>query len=102
MGKASRIMVNDGPLRQPLMDYLLQTGRNEHYDARGTENPEAVTGNGRSLEFTHTPYSAGDRIEAMKHATQQAEVRRRCSSQPTQVSGQKLASSHRIASVITR
>jgi len=73
--RAGRIMVNDGPLRQPLLDYLLQTGHNEHYDARGTENSAAVTGAAKHLEFNPPPY--GDRIEAMRHATQQADMRRR-------------------------
>lgn len=78
--KAAHIMVHDGPLRQPLLDYLFQTGKNEHYDARGTENPVAVTGLARNLEFSVPDAALGDRIDAMKHATAQADERRMWSS----------------------
>jgi len=78
--KAAHIMVHDGPLRQPLLDYLFQTGTNEHYDARGTENPVAVTGLARNLEFSVPDAALGDRIDAMKHATAQADERRLWSS----------------------
>lgn len=76
--RAARLTVHDGPLRQPLLDYLAQTGQNEVYDARGTENPAAVTGAARNLEF-HVPShvgNSGDRVEAMKQAILQADLRR--------------------------
>eukprot|EP00971_Amphidinium_carterae_P085310 1687597-Amphidinium_carterae.1 len=38
-----RTEVVDGPLRQPLMDYLLHTGKNEVYDTKGLENPSEVS-----------------------------------------------------------
>lgn len=75
--KAAHIMVHDGPLKQPLLDYLMQTGKNEHYDARGTENPVAVTGEARKMEFKVPATALDDRIDAMKHATAQASARRR-------------------------
>lgn len=80
---AASIMVHDGPLRQPLLDYLMQTGKNEHYDARGTENPAAVTGMARNLDFAVPATQIGDRIGAMKHATVQADLRRRAASGET-------------------
>jgi len=81
--RAAVISVVDGPLHQPLLDYLLQTGRNENYDMRGTENPCAVTGVGRQLEFlVENPTNIGDpeeasRMEAMRQATMQADLRQR-------------------------
>jgi len=72
---AAGIMVHDGPLRQPLFDYLVVTGINEHYDARGTENPSAVTGYARSLSLSL--YDTDDRIDAMRHATAVADMRQR-------------------------
>jgi len=73
--RAARVLVLDGPLRQPLLDYLLQTGVNEHYDARGTENPTAVTGMARNLEFRVPLNASNDRVEAMRQAAAQAEIR---------------------------
>jgi len=81
--RAAHIMVHDGPLKQPLLDYLMQTGLNEHYDARGTENPVAVTGEARKIEFEVPATALGSamsedsRLDAMKHATAQAVVRRK-------------------------
>uniref|UniRef100_A0A7S1RL68 Uncharacterized protein n=1 Tax=Alexandrium catenella TaxID=2925 RepID=A0A7S1RL68_ALECA len=72
--RASRIVVSDGSLRQPLLDYLLQTGQNESYDQRGTENPAGVEGAGKIIDF-NVAFS-GDRMIEMKHATIQAEMRR--------------------------
>jgi len=86
---ASRMMVSDGPLLQPLLDYLLQTGENEHYDIKGTENPAAVTGLGRRLEFNTKSKDPNDRVEAMLQATLQAEMRRKVSSQPLQAATAK-------------
>jgi len=74
--KASMVMVHDGPLRQPLLDYMSQSGKNEHYDARGTENPVAVSGHAKRLEYAVETAALGDRIEAMKAATSQASARR--------------------------
>lgn len=71
---ASRIVVCDGSLRQPLLDYLLQTGQNESYDQRGTENKAGVEGAGKIIDF-NVAFS-GDRMIEMKHATIQAEMRR--------------------------
>lgn len=76
--KCSRIMVHDGSLRQPLMDYLLQNGKNESYDHRGTENPAAVTGAGKYLDFNVAP--TDDRLTSMNLATLQAQARRMCGS----------------------
>jgi len=73
--QARRILVVDGPLQQPLLDYLAQTGRNEQYDKRGTENPESLTPAARMLEFNIL--ETGDRIDAMRHAKMQADLRRR-------------------------
>jgi len=81
--RAAAISVVDGPLHQPLLDYLLQTGRNENYDMRGTENPAAVTGVGRQIDFlVENPTKTGNpeeasRIEAMWQATMQADLRQR-------------------------
>lgn len=75
--KTSMVMVHDGPLRQPLLDYLSQSGKNEHYDARGTENPVEVSGHARKLEYAVTKHALGDRIHAMKAATSQAVARRK-------------------------
>lgn len=72
---ASRITVCDGSLRQPLLDYLMVTGQNENYDQRGTENAAGVAGAGKYLDF-NVAFS-GDRMIEMKHATIQAEMRRR-------------------------
>mmetsp|Transcript_35607 Transcript_35607/g.75815 ORF Transcript_35607/g.75815 Transcript_35607/m.75815 type:complete len:331 (-) Transcript_35607:203-1195(-) len=71
--RAARITVCDGSLRQPLLDYLMQTGQNENYDERGTENPVGVTGAGKYLDF-NVPLT-DDRMIAMKHAKIQAEIR---------------------------
>lgn len=72
--RASQILVCDGSLRQPLLDYLLQTGQNECYEQRGTENTAAVAGAGKMIDF-NVAFS-GDRMIEMKHATIQAEMRR--------------------------
>lgn len=72
--RATRITVCDGPLRQPLLDYLLQTGQNESYDQRGTENIAGVSGAAKLLDFNVAP--TGDRIYAMKSAMIQADLRR--------------------------
>jgi len=72
---ASRITVCDGSLRQPLLDYLMVTGQNENYDQRGTENAAGVEGAGKYIDF-NVAFS-GDRMIEMKHATIQAEMRRR-------------------------
>lgn len=83
--RAARVMVCDGSLRQPLFDYLLQTGMNEQYDQRGTENPAGVTGAAKHLEFNVIP--TADRLVAMQNATIQAEVRRRAQGgEPTRMS----------------
>mmetsp|Transcript_55055 Transcript_55055/g.128814 ORF Transcript_55055/g.128814 Transcript_55055/m.128814 type:complete len:231 (-) Transcript_55055:94-786(-) len=71
--QAARIMVSDGPLLQPILDYLLATGQNEHYDHRGTSNPAAVRGFGRNLEFAGMP---SDRLEAMRMASLEHSFRR--------------------------
>mmetsp|Transcript_12323 Transcript_12323/g.27985 ORF Transcript_12323/g.27985 Transcript_12323/m.27985 type:complete len:249 (-) Transcript_12323:108-854(-) len=70
---AVRIMVNDGPLMQPILDYLLGSGQNEHYDHRGSSNPGAVRGFGRGVEMAGNP---SDRLEAMRLASLEASVRR--------------------------
>jgi len=82
---ASVLIVHDGPLHQPLFDYLLQTGLNEAYDSRGTLNSFALTGVAKNLEFA-VPAEAdiykasdGDRLEAMGHAKAQADARKRVS-----------------------
>jgi hypothetical protein len=75
--KCSMVMVHDGPLRQPLLDYMAQSGKNEHYDARGTENPVAVSGHAKRLEYSVDQAALGDRIHAMKAATAQATARRK-------------------------
>mmetsp|Transcript_43787 Transcript_43787/g.79958 ORF Transcript_43787/g.79958 Transcript_43787/m.79958 type:complete len:274 (-) Transcript_43787:64-885(-) len=91
---ASRMMVTDGPLLQPLLDYMLQTGQNEHYDTKGTENPAAVTGAGRRLEFYFGNHNnPNDRVEAMMQATMQAEMRRKVSSQSPQATTRATVSS---------
>merc|ERR1711957_131961 len=79
---ASRILVNDGPLRQPLLDYMMQTGSNEHYDTQGTENPEQVTGLGKHMSFARPGGPDDDRLQAMKDATAQANFRRMLSVPP--------------------
>jgi hypothetical protein len=83
--RAARIAVLDGSLQQPLFDYLLQTGKNEQYDQRGTENPAGVSGAAKNLEFNIAP--TGDRILEMRNALLQAEVRRRAQGgEPTRMS----------------
>jgi hypothetical protein len=74
------VMVQDGPLWQPLLDYLMQTGINEYYDLRGTENPLAVTGSARNLDFGGIgpeikTADTDDRISAMQVATAEASLR---------------------------
>lgn len=89
--RGARLTVKDGPLAQPLLDYLLQTGLNESYDQRGTENPGGVTGAAKFLDFVAAPtgpapavldldIDEGDRLASMKQATMEAEVRRRAGS----------------------
>jgi len=88
---AAGIIVNDGPLKQPLFDYLLQTGVNEHYDARGTENPTAVTGAASDLEFfvPAMVYAASlrhateeERFACMEQAARQADLRHAAANRP--------------------
>jgi len=73
--RAAQILVCDGSLRQPLLDYLLQNGKNESYDQRGTENVAGATGLGKYLDFNVAP--TGDRIVEMNQATFQAQARQR-------------------------
>lgn len=81
--RSARIMVEDGPLKQPLLDYLMETGRNEQYDVRGTENFGAVPHAGKMMSFVvdgqaPTRGSCDDqKIDAMKQATFQADMRKR-------------------------
>lgn len=77
--RAARIIVCDGPLRQPLLDYLLQSGQNESYDQRGTENVAGVTGPAKYLDFNSAP--TGDRLSEMNMAMRQAAARRQASGQ---------------------
>jgi len=72
---ASGLMVNDGPLQQPLFDYLMQTGKNECYDTHGTENPGLLTGAAKMLEFLVPETVLSDRYEAMQAAKAQAKWR---------------------------
>lgn len=74
---AGGIMVQDGPLCQPLWDYLLQTGLNEQYDEQGTENPSAVTGAARNLDCGFPRWGSHERIDAMRCAVVEAEIRQR-------------------------
>eukprot|EP00930_Biecheleria_cincta_P043589 TRINITY_DN29916_c0_g1_i1.p1 TRINITY_DN29916_c0_g1~~TRINITY_DN29916_c0_g1_i1.p1 ORF type:complete len:331 (+),score=78.30 TRINITY_DN29916_c0_g1_i1:69-1061(+) len=75
--RAARIIVCDGSLRQPLLDYLLQSGQNESYDQRGTENVAGVTGPAKYLDFNSKP--TGDRLSEMNMAMVQAAARRQAS-----------------------
>lgn len=75
--RAARIIVCDGSLRQPLLDYLLQNGQNESYDQRGTENVAGVTGPAKYLDFNSKP--TGDRLSEMNMAMVQAAARRQAS-----------------------
>lgn len=80
--RSARIMVEDGPLRQPLLDYLLETGRNEQYDVRGIESHGAASHAGMLsfvVESQASTRGSGDdqKIGAMKQATLQAELRQR-------------------------
>lgn len=75
-------MVEDGPLRQPLLDYLMETGRNEQYDIRGIESHGAASHAGMlsfMVESQASTRGSGDdqKISAMKQATLQAEMRQR-------------------------
>lgn len=72
---ASGLMVNDGPLQQSLFDYLMQTGKNEYYDTRGTENRGVLTGAAKNLEFLVPETVLCDRHEAMRAAKAQANLR---------------------------
>lgn len=82
--RASRLRVCDGSLQQPLLDYLLQTGQNESYDERGTENIAIVTGDGRLLDFNIAPTE--DRLLEMRSATIQADMRRNAGGEFARVS----------------
>lgn len=72
--RAAHFTVCDGSLRQPLLDYLMQTGKNESYDERGTENIAVVEGAGKFLDFNIA--GTEDRILEMRSATIQADMRR--------------------------
>jgi len=74
---ATGIMILDGPLQQPLWDYLMQTGLNENYDMRGTENPAAVSGAARNLDLGFPSSNSNERIDAMRHAVVEADLRHR-------------------------
>mmetsp|Transcript_29425 Transcript_29425/g.63803 ORF Transcript_29425/g.63803 Transcript_29425/m.63803 type:complete len:295 (-) Transcript_29425:324-1208(-) len=82
--RGSFFSVCDGPLRQPLMDYLLHTGRNESYDERGTENIAIVEGPGKYLDFHIAP--TDDRILEMRNAMYQADLRRSASASSRRIS----------------
>merc|ERR1719321_1154147 len=74
--RASRIIVVDGPLHQPILDYLFHSGINEHYESAGTENTTSPGWLGKALEFQVPPMHPEDRISAMRQAAAQAEYRR--------------------------
>jgi hypothetical protein len=67
------ILVHDGPMWQPLVDYLLQTGKNEFYDSCGTHTNEVV-GAARNIDFTPLA-EIEDRFASMKFATAEANIR---------------------------
>jgi len=75
--RAAQIIVIDGPLRQPILDYLLQTGVNEQWNSIGTENTLSNVHNiHKNVDFLETPQiHPEDRITAMTFATYHADVR---------------------------
>eukprot|EP00933_Yihiella_yeosuensis_P051016 TRINITY_DN4884_c0_g1_i1.p1 TRINITY_DN4884_c0_g1~~TRINITY_DN4884_c0_g1_i1.p1 ORF type:complete len:359 (-),score=38.59 TRINITY_DN4884_c0_g1_i1:324-1400(-) len=75
---AAPITVVDGPMKQPLLDYLLQSGMREVWDRRGTENTDGVAGMGRLHTFNMP--TSDDRIAEMGKALAQANARRRADS----------------------
>jgi hypothetical protein len=68
------IFVNDGPMWQPLVDYVLQTDANEFYDFHGTQNPVEVVGAARDMSFEPL-VNIEDRVSAMRFATAEASIR---------------------------
>jgi len=68
------ILVQDGPMWQPLVDYVLQTGMNELYDFCGTQNPVEVVGAARNFSFEPST-ALEDRFAAMRFATAEANIR---------------------------
>lgn len=89
--RAATIMVCDGSLRQPLLDYLLQTGQNESYDERGTENIAGVSGAGKFLDWN--TQGTDDRILEMTAAKMQADMRRSAAGESERVSALQIEGS---------
>lgn len=76
--RSARILIQDGPLRQPLLDYLFETGKNESYEKISTE----FVGHERLVSFAMkgTPLHGADeesKLQAMRTATSQANERQK-------------------------
>jgi len=75
-GRVGRLLVVDGPLRQPLPDYLAMGEANAEYDTSGVEKTSSLhhVPKDRRLTFNddHTRYS---RLDSMKVAKEQAAFR---------------------------
>lgn len=81
--RAAWIIVVDGPLRQPILDYLLQTGRNEEWESLSTQNNLSnVHSIHQNTDFVEAPpIHPEDRITAMTFARYHADVRHQASDQ---------------------
>lgn len=75
-GQVGRLLVMDGPLRQPLPDYLAQGETNAEYDSSGIEKTTSLhhVPKDRRMTFndSHKRYS---RLDSMKVAKEQAAFR---------------------------
>eukprot|EP00929_Paragymnodinium_shiwhaense_P080627 TRINITY_DN42061_c0_g2_i4.p2 TRINITY_DN42061_c0_g2~~TRINITY_DN42061_c0_g2_i4.p2 ORF type:complete len:421 (-),score=90.91 TRINITY_DN42061_c0_g2_i4:181-1443(-) len=77
-GRQDELVVVDGPLRQPLLDYICNSETNAEYDSQGIQSQSALhkipVDKRMSFDDQHKMYS---RLEAMRVAKEQAEVRER-------------------------
>ncbi|CAK0819297.1 unnamed protein product [Prorocentrum cordatum] len=71
--RADSVLVRDGPLTQPFLDYVFDTGKREHYDLMDSEKEFQHRGLQRlpadvELELAELPYDPEDRSAAMSAA----------------------------------
>mmetsp|Transcript_32564 Transcript_32564/g.57595 ORF Transcript_32564/g.57595 Transcript_32564/m.57595 type:complete len:337 (+) Transcript_32564:70-1080(+) len=75
------VVVRDGPLVQPLLDYVFNTGRNERYilspsETQFREGPLNHVDDRLEIQYEHgLPYDPGDRISAMHLARYEVQLR---------------------------
>lgn len=77
-GGRGKLVVVDGPLRQPFSDYMEMSEANAEYDNRGVRNNSALHNIPREQRMSfHDAHKMYSRLEAMKVAKEQAIVRER-------------------------